>query len=105
VFLDDAQGAHYDALASRRISEPKYVDVQLLHTLSLWDALDALFGVLGWSNYVYLRLPVYEKFVYQFFSSFMIDEQQLHNHGPCYIHFRLGDLTHEMFLARFNELL
>jgi len=47
VFLDDAQRVRYDVLVSRRTSEPKYVDLELLRSLSLWDELDALFGVYG----------------------------------------------------------
>ena len=47
VFVDDVQRERYDALMSRIISEPKYVDTSLLRLLHLWDDLNALFGVLG----------------------------------------------------------
>ena len=84
--LDETQCACYDALVSHRTSEPKDVNVELLRALSLWDGLDALFGVFWWRNYVHLCLPRYEKFVWEFFSSFKIDEQREHS----YIRFRLG---------------
>jgi len=35
----------------------------------------------------------------------MIDEQRECNNGPCHIRFQLGDISHEMNLARFSELL
>ena len=41
-------------LVSHKISEPKYIDVDLLRTLHLWDDLTMLFGVFGWQNYVKL---------------------------------------------------
>ena len=72
---------------SRKIFEPKYVDVGLLQTLHLRDDMSSLFGVLGWTDHVQLQFPVYEEFLWEFFSSFVIDEKREHNNYPCYIRF------------------
>jgi len=73
VFIDDEQWNHYDELVSWKISEPKYVDVGLSQSLHLWDDMNSLFGVLGWTEYVQLQFSIYEKFVWEFFHSFIID--------------------------------
>ena len=104
VFIDDEQRNRCDELVSRKNSEPKYMDIGLLQTLHLWANMSSLFGVLGWTDYVQLQFPVYKKFVWEFFSSFVIDETREHNSGPCYIRFRLGDVTHEMNLSGFAGL-
>ena len=48
---------------------------------------------------------VNEKFVWKLFSFFVIDENQEHNNGCCYIRFRLDDITHEMNLSQFSTSL
>ena len=42
----------------------------LLKSLHLWDDTSHLFIVFGWTTYVNLPFPVYDKFVWEFFSSF-----------------------------------
>ena len=63
MFVDDVERERYDVLITRKISEPKYLDVELLQALGLWDNINAFLGRLGWSDYVQLRFPVYEKLV------------------------------------------
>ncbi|KAJ8431382.1 hypothetical protein Cgig2_027976 [Carnegiea gigantea] len=104
IFVDDLQREKYDALVARKISAPKYIDVELLQALRMWDDVNALLGHLGWPDYVHLQFPVYEKLVWEFFNSFTIDTVGEYHNGHCYIRFQLGHLTHEMNLARFSEL-
>ena len=103
--MDDLQREKYDALATRKISAPKYIDVESLQALGMCDDVNSLLGHLGWSDYVHLQFPVYEKLVWEFFSSITIDTTGEYHNECCYIHFWLGDLTHEMNLAQFSELL
>ena len=35
-----------------RISAPKYIDVELLQALVMWDDMHTLIGHLGWHDYV-----------------------------------------------------
>ena len=94
-----------DDVVIRKISTPKYIDVELLQALGMWDDMNTLLGHLGWHDNVQLQFPVYEKSVWELFSSFTINTIGDYHNGHCYIHFRLGDLTHEMNLARFSKLL
>lgn len=71
----------------------------------MWEDMNTLLGHLGWHDNVQLQFPVYEKLVWEFFSSFTIDTAGEYHNGHCYIHFRLGDPTDEMNLARFSKLL
>ena len=59
--------------------------------------------MLDWQAFVNLQLPMYEQLVWEFFSAFVIDEKGSCNNEPCYIRFKLGDITHEINLARFSE--
>ena len=61
--MDDLQREKYDALVTRKISAPKYIDVELLQALGMWDNMNALLSHLGWSDYMHLQSPVYEKLV------------------------------------------
>jgi len=105
VFVEDVQRERYDALVTRKISAPKYIDVELLQGLGMWDDMNASIGHLGYCDYVQLQFPVYEKTVWEFFSSFTIDTKGEYRNRCCYIVFRLGDLTHEMNLTQFSKLL
>ena len=87
-------------MVTRKISEPKYIDINLLQALGLWDDLNTLLGV-----FVQLRFPIYEKLLWDCFGSFTGDKTEEFNNGRCYILFRLRYLTHEMNFARFSELL
>ena len=87
---------------SHKISEDKYVNVELLQFLYLWDDLNSLFSALGWQCYVDIRLPKYKKLVWEFYTSFSIDETEDYK---IYIHFWLGSVTHEIKLIHFGELL
>ena len=99
MFVDGVQCERYDTLFTRRISEPKYLNVEMLQALDMWNDIDALLGHLGWLDYVQLRFPMYEKLIWEFFSFFTIDTAGEYNSGRCYIRFRLNYLTHEMNLA------
>ena len=99
MFVDDVQCERYDTLVIRKISAPKYIDVELLRELGMWEDMNTLLDHFGWHDYLQLQFPVYEKLVWEFFSSFTIDTTMEYHNGHYYIHFRLGDLTHEMNLA------
>ena len=105
VFVDDVQCERYNALVIRKISARKYLDIEFLQALDLLDDMNTLLAHLGWLDYLHLKFPVYKKLVWEFFSSFTIDTAGEYHNGRCYIRFRLGDLTHEMNLARFSEFL
>ena len=51
-----------------------------------------------------LRFLIYNKLVWELFSSFTIDAAGEYNSGHCYFRFSLVDLTHEMNLAQFRLL-
>ena len=92
-------------LLTRKLSAPSYLDRQMLETMSLYDDLRRLLVNLGWENFVELQEPVYERLVWDFMSSLLVDLHRRFDEIPGYIHFRLFNVTHEMHLVRFNELL
>jgi len=63
----------YDLVASRQISEPKYMDVDLLKNLGPWDSLSALLEVAGWAELMRLALPMYEHLYWEFLSSLRVE--------------------------------
>jgi len=53
--------ARYDSVASGRIIELKYMNVDLLKNLGLWDSLNELLEVARWTKFMSLALPVCER--------------------------------------------
>uniref|UniRef100_A0A7C8ZKD9 Arabidopsis retrotransposon Orf1 C-terminal domain-containing protein n=1 Tax=Opuntia streptacantha TaxID=393608 RepID=A0A7C8ZKD9_OPUST len=105
VFVDAEHESRYDSIVTRKISAPSYLDRQMLETMSSYDDLRRLLVNLGWANFVELQEPVYERLVWDFMSSLVVDLRRKFAEFPGYIHFRLFNVTHEMHLVRFNELL
>ena len=73
VFMDAEHTCHCDAIVSRKIFAPNYLDVEMLTTLHLYDDLAILLHNLGWANFVTLQEPVYERLVWKFMSSLVLD--------------------------------
>ena len=65
VSMDAEHARHYDAVVSRKICAPYYLDVEMLTTLYLYDDLVILLRNLGWANFVILQEPVYELLVWE----------------------------------------
>ena len=105
VFMDAEHASRYDALVGRKICAPSYLDVDMLRTLHLYDDLEILLRNLGWLDFVTLQESVYERLVWEFMSSYVVDFNRKFDEVRGYIRFRLFDRTHEMHLIRFNELL
>jgi len=105
VFVDAEHASRYDAIVTRKLSAPSYLDRQMLETLSLYNDLSRLLVNLGWVHFVELQEPVYERLVWEFMSSLVVDLRRKFDEVPGYIRFRLFNVTHEMHLVRFNELL
>jgi len=77
----------------------------MLETMSLYDDQRRLLVNLGWANFVELQEPVYERLVWEFMSSLVVDLRRRFDEVLGFIGFRLFNVTHEMHLVRFNELL
>ena len=60
-FSNSEHIARYDSFATRRIVEPKYMDIELLTSFGLWDSLRELIEVAGWTNFLRFTFPVYER--------------------------------------------
>jgi len=58
--MDADHARRYDAVVSRKIYTPNYLDVEMLATLHLYDGLLILLRNLGWEHFVTLYEPVYE---------------------------------------------
>ena len=105
AFLDAEHAKRYDTIVSRKICAPSYLDVDMLRTLHLYDDLVILLGNLGWTDFVPLQEPVYERLIWEFMSSLVVDFTRKFDEVRGYICFRLFNHTHEMHLIGFNELL
>jgi len=77
----------------------------MLATLHLYDDLRLLLHNLGWENFMALQEPVYERLVWEFMSSLVVDLDRTFDRVKGYIRFRLFNATYEMYLIQFNELL
>jgi len=77
----------------------------MLETMSLYDDLRRLLVNLGWANFVELQELVYERLVWEFISSLVVDLHRRFDEVPGFIRFPLFNVMHEMHLVRFNELL
>ena len=54
VFVDAEHARRYDAIVSRKICAPNYLDVKMLTTLYLYDDLLILLRNFSWENFVAL---------------------------------------------------
>ena len=105
VFVDTEHVSRYDAIAARKLSTPSYLNRHILDIVSLYDDLRHLFGIHGWENFVKFQEPVYERLVWEFMSSLVVDLRRKFDEVQGYIRFHLFNTTHEMHPIRFNELL
>jgi len=68
VFVDAKHACRYDSIVNRKLSAPSYLDSQILDTVSLYDDLRPLLGILWWENFVELQEPVYEQLVWELWA-------------------------------------
>ena len=89
AFLDAEHAKRYDTIVSRKICAPSYLDVDMLRTLHLYDDLVILLGNLGWTDFVRLQELVYERLIWEFMSSLVVDFTRKFDEVRGYICFRL----------------
>jgi len=65
-FSNSEHVARYDSLASRKFIKPKYMDVDFVKTVGLWDSISELPGVVGWTEFLSLALLVHERLCWEF---------------------------------------
>ena len=73
VFVDAEHASRYDAIVTRKLSAPSYLDRQILDITYFYDDVRRLLGILGWENFVQLQKPVYERLAWEFMSSLVVD--------------------------------
>jgi len=73
VFVDAEHASLYDAIVSRKICGPNYLDADMFTNLRLYDDLRLLLRNLGWENFVALQELVNERLVWEFMSSLIVD--------------------------------
>ena len=76
----------------------------MLKTISLYDDLKRLLVNFWWENFVELQELVYERLLWEFMSSLIVDLRRKLDEVQGYIRFRLINTTHEINLIRFNKL-
>jgi len=103
IFLDAERATRYDIITTRKLSARSYLDRQMLETAHLYDDLRRLLDILGWENFVQLQELVYERLVWEFISSLVVDLNQKFDELQGYVRFHLFNLTHKMHLIRCNE--
>jgi len=103
--MDVQHASRYDAIMSRKICAPNYLDVEMLTTLHLYDDLYFLLHNLGWENFVAFQETIYERLSWEFMSSLIVDLYRKFDEVKGYIRLSLVNHTHEMYFVRFNELL
>lgn len=76
TFRNKTQEDRYNTLAQRKIVNARYVDES---ALSASDDVNLMFNNMGWTQFVYMKLPAYEKITLEFLSS--IDANVLDGEG------------------------
>ena len=105
TFVSDAQKSRYELLITRNTSEQKYFHANTLRQLGLLDDMLVLFGRLGWTEYVNMQYPSYDRLMVEFLSSLSIDWDRTYNGQEVEIYFRMFNIDHRMSLRMFNDLL
>jgi len=72
-FSNNEHIARCASIASRRIIEPKHMDVDFYKIVGLWDTLNGLIRVVGWMEFLSLTLSVFECLYWGFLSSLVVD--------------------------------
>ncbi|KAJ8433483.1 hypothetical protein Cgig2_004421 [Carnegiea gigantea] len=85
--------AHYDSIACRHITEPKYIDFGLLGSLRLLESLNELLEAAGWGKYIRIDKPVYERWCWKFMSSIKVNWNLQYKNRPVHIQYSIGLLT------------
>ena len=88
-FKDDAQRTRFEKLSRRTITATRYADETCLRTLGLFDSVDWMFNQIGWSHFLTLRHPTYERITLEFLSSLTYTYAQRIRHGFGGTSFRL----------------
>ena len=88
-FVNADQQARYTLLLNRPMFCTKYIDEYALQTLGLLDDVMWMFQRVGWTKWVALRRPTYERITIEFLSSLDIEILQGKNCQEGSIKFRL----------------
>lgn len=104
-FVSDEQKSRYDLLITRNTSEQKYFHADTLRQLGLLDDMLVLFGRLGWTEYVNMQYPSYDRLMVEFLSSVIVNWDHTYNGQEVEIYFRMFNFDHRMSLRMFNDLL
>jgi len=95
----------FDSIASRWIIEAKYMDVEFLKTIGLWDSLNELIRVAGWTESMGLAFMVYERLRWEFLRSLVVGWSTPYQNWPVHIRFRFSNRDFETNLAEFDQTL
>ena len=86
-FSNQEHITRFDSVASKQIIKPKYMDVDMLRSIGLWDNLHELLEVTGWVEFMTLDKPMHECLCWEFLSSFKVDWTTPYQNRP--IHFKI----------------
>ena len=104
-FSNSEHITRYDFIAGRKIIEPKYMDVDFLKIVGLWDSISKLIEVVRWTEFLSLTLLVYEPLCWEFLSSLVLDWNAHFQDRPVYIKFEFFNRDFETNLSEFNRRL
>ena len=77
----------------------KYLDVDALKLVGIWEEVDMYLKNIGWDKWAELRYPSYETITFEFFSSYAYDDEN----GK--ISFRLGNESFSFSVDDLNDFL
>jgi len=77
----------YDSIATRRIIEPKYMDIEFLTSVGLWHNLRELIEAAGWTDFLRFTFSIYERLCWECLSSLVVDWNAHYQDHPVYIKF------------------
>lgn len=104
IFHDRTKKHRYKTLVARRLMNTRYLDNIILNTLGIFDDVYWMFAKVGWTQFVKMKYPTYERITLEILSS--IEVYVLYGQGCTEgeLTFRLFNEEHHMILAQFNMI-
>jgi len=97
-FVNNDQKSRHEVLVTRNTSEQKYFHADSLRSLGLLDDLLTLLGRLGWTDYINMQYTSYDRLMFEFLSSFVVNWDGRYNGQEVAIYFRMFNIDHRMSL-------
>jgi len=89
IFVNDAQKLKYESLSARLTSEQKFLHVESLQSLGLYEDMQTLLGNLGLLHFVERKCVTFDRLTLEFLSSLRVEWNRTYRGEIVDISFRM----------------